>query len=180
MPSRAAGRQFGPTQGAVADDAGAQQRCEFLVGVRGELLLGQRVGEGGGNGDVLRVPAVGVPAGVTGVRAEVLPTAAAVDAHATGVPQPRHADPSTFAGGFAGVHGHVVAGCHDLPHDFVARDYRRLVRWKVAVTHVEVGTTHAARADPDQDLVGSWAWYRHLDRVEAAGSRDDPRPHRAG
>ena len=88
-PEPAARRQLGPLQRAVADDAGAQQRSRLAVAERRGQPVGERLGDHG----VLRVAAVGVPAGEPGLPAQVLPAAAAPPAAAAGAAQPRDADP---------------------------------------------------------------------------------------
>ena len=67
-PSSSASRWAGPTQGAVADDPGAQQRCRGDgIGARRQRT-GPRLPDDG----VLREPTVRVPAGVLRGEAEVL------------------------------------------------------------------------------------------------------------
>src|SRR5262249_15193360 len=85
----AAGREFGPLEGAVADDAGAEERGEFGVGV----VLREPVRVGGGHGHVFGVAAVGVPVCVRAGRAEVLRAAAAEFAGVVGLAEPGRAGP---------------------------------------------------------------------------------------
>src|SRR6185437_15456013 len=78
-------RVAGHTQGAVADQAAAEQRSELLVGEfvgKGEAEA--LVGDG-----QLRVTAVDVATGELRVDAEVLATGLAVVAGAVGVAEPR-------------------------------------------------------------------------------------------
>ena len=67
----AARRQLGPLQRVVADDARAQQRSQLQIGV----ALRQPVRVRRRDGQVVGVAAVGVPAGVPRVRAQVLQAA---------------------------------------------------------------------------------------------------------
>ena len=65
QPESSAGRKVCAHQGAVADDAGAEQRRQFGIGV----TVGQAVSESSRDSGEFGVAAVGVPAGVAGVRA---------------------------------------------------------------------------------------------------------------
>src|SRR6476660_171000 len=83
--------QIGSHQRAVADDACAQQRGQFGVGIP----CGQMMGESRRDSSEFGVSAVGVPTGVAGFGAEVLMSADAELALPAGVPQPRDADTVT-------------------------------------------------------------------------------------
>ena len=158
-------RELGPLEGAVADDAGAQQRGQFLVGVARR----EPVRVGGGHGHVLGVAAVGVPAGVQAGRAQVLGVAAAERAGVIGPAEPGGAR------AIAGPEACRVAVAHgrDLAHDLVAGGDAGAVRRQVALGHVQVGAADAAGQDPEQQLSGPWPRY-FVFRVQAqrvAGDR---------
>src|SRR4051794_9218820 len=107
-------------------------------------MMGECCWDGGEFG----VAAVGVPAGVAGLRAEVLPTAEAKLAAPAGVPQPRDADAVTD--------GELVAALGaepgDLADHFVSWDHSLSVRRKVALGDVQIGTAHPARVHRDEEL----------------------------
>ena len=137
-----AGRQLRTPQRPPADDAGAQQRRQF--GVR--VAVRQAVGEVGRRDGVLGVPAVGVPARVARVRAEVLGPAPAVPALPAGVAQPGDAGQITL-----GPAGHAGADRGHLPDDLVAGHDLRPVRREVTLDHVQVGAADRAGPHPQPE-----------------------------
>ena len=158
-------------QRAVADQPGAQQRRELLVGVaRRAAEAVARVGDG-----VLGHAAVDVAAGEAGPRAEVLAAAAAVLAVAVGPAEPRHADEPPVA----------ATGPRPCP---AARSPRRRSGGRgraaaraivdLAVEQVQVGAAHAARPHPQQQLARARARDRQL-ASRAAARRPPRRPSRA-
>jgi hypothetical protein len=164
-PEPATGRQLGPEQRPIADDAGAQQRRQFGIGVS----RGQPVDITGWCRDEFGVAAVGVPAGVARIRAEVLRAPEAESAAAAGVPEPGHPDP--IADGDVRIC--VFADCHHLAHYLMAGDDARSVNRQVALVDVEVRATHAARPYGDQHFVGTGR--RDLDGAEFERTAPDRR-----
>ena len=141
----------GGDQGAVADEAGAEERRGVggaQAGREGEAVA--LVGHG-----VLGVAAVEVVAGEACVGAEVLAARPAEAAGAAGPPQPGNADPR------AGVEARDVgAEGDDFAHDLMAEHERELGVGQLAVDDVQVGAAHAARRDPQQHLVRSGNGHR--------------------
>ena len=137
---------LGAAQSAVADDAGAQERCRLNV----VEAIGQRVGVGLVDECVVGVAAVDIPPGEPGGQTQVLTARNAEAADATGVRQPGHAD--TIADAPAGAvrpesvdqADHLVAGCDEVP-----------VRDQIALGEMEVGAAHAAHPHLHPHLV--WA-----------------------
>ncbi len=166
----------GTEQGAVADDAGAEQRGERGVAD----AAGQRVGEGGGDGGVLRVAAVGVPAGVAGGGAEVLVAAPAEAAGAVGGAEPGDAHPVTD-----GVAVHVRPGGGDHADHLVPRGDVRPVHGQVALGDVQVGAADPAGADVHQEFAGARGGHGFLHVSQGLSLHrprfaDLPRVHRRG
>ena len=126
----------GEAQGAVADQAGAQQRggLQVRIAVRdreAEPVVGDRV---------LRVAAVDLVPGEPRILAEVLAPRAAVAARAVGGAEPGHADP---VAGCEPVHD--LSGSDDRADNLVARDQGQLGIRQLPVHHVQVGAAHCAR-----------------------------------
>src|SRR6202048_5197255 len=103
------------------------------------------MGERGWDSGEFGVAAVGVPAGVAGLGAEILLPADAEFAVPTGVPQPRDADAIADRELVAGVLAHRG----DLPDYLVARDHPRQVHRQVALGDVQIGAGNAPRVDGD-------------------------------
>jgi hypothetical protein len=167
-------RELGPAQGAVADDAGAEQRGGVFVVVG----VGKPVRVGLGHHGPLRVAAVGVPPGEARVDAQVLGAAPAPSAAAASVPQPGDARPLADREPSA-----ARAEGLDLADDLVARDGGRLARGQIALGQVEIGPAHAAGRDPDADLARAGLGDGPIDElaraaVHRAGRADHPRLHR--
>src|SRR5918994_2116209 len=142
-PRSSAARATGPPQGAVADDAGTQERCRVLV----VEAVGHLVGVGLVDDGPLGVAAVRVPAGEARIGTQVLAPAPAPAAAAAGVAQPGDAGPMPRSEAAApGADG--IDGADDL----VARHGRRAVRGEVALGQVEVGPAYAAGRYPHPDL----------------------------
>src|ERR1700761_2132121 len=100
--------EFGPLERAVSDDARAQQGRQLIVGV----AVGEPVRVGGGDGQVLGVATVGVPAGVAGVRAQVFRVAPAELARLVGGAQPGGTGPvADGEGPWRGAVGAGDLGC---------------------------------------------------------------------
>ena len=166
-------RQLGALERPVADNAGAQQRREFVVVVTG----GQVMGERGGHGHELGVAAVMVPAVIRRCRAEVLAAAAAVLAGLVGGPQPRGARPLTDR-----ETGRAGTERDDLADHLMPGGDARLVHGQVALGDVQVGTADAADADPQQKLArrGLELWrFAHAERfgVDWCWCIHVPSPH---
>src|ERR1700752_875130 len=149
----AARRQVGPQQRAVADDACAQQRGQFGVGIADRQMMRESRWDSGEFG----VAAVGVPAGVAGFGAEIVLPADAEFAAPTRVPEPCDADAVTDRELVTGVR----AKPGNLSDHLVARDHARPVHGQVALGDVEIGAAHAARVHGDEELTGPRL--RHLD-----------------
>ena len=157
--------QVGEGQGAVADDAGAQQGCGRHV----VEPVGEGVDEGLGCGDELGVTAVGVPTGEAGIGAQVLPAAGAEPAGATGAAQPGHPHAGT---GRDPARAGAVADHRS--HHLVARHRAGPVGDQVALGQVQVGAAHPAGVHPDQDLT------RPRLRIGPLAEHQRPRGHRPG
>jgi hypothetical protein len=105
--------------------------------------------------DVFGISAVGIPAGVGRLGAEVLPAAGAPLAHAAGSAQPRHTDPAAER-----VEPSIRPAFDDGADDLMAgRDVGRVHR-QVCVDDVQVGSADAARQHLHDDLIGAgfWPW----------------------
>ena len=139
-----AGGQVGPQQRAIADDAGAQQRRQLDVGVP----RWQRVRESGWDRGEFGVAAVGVPAGVARLRAEILLAAHTELALPAGMAQPGDADTIADLEIAAGVRAHR----DDLANDFVSGHDGGPVHRQVAFGDVQVGAAHAAGVHGDKEL----------------------------
>ena len=103
------------------------------------------------------VPAVGVPAGVTRVRAEILLTPHTELALTAGVPQPGDADTVADLEIAVGVR----PGRNDLADDFMPGDDVGPMHRQVALGDVQVGTAHTASAHGDEEFAGCGP--RHVD-----------------
>ena len=125
----------GHAQRAVADQPGAEQRRDLLVG----MVLGEREAEALVGDGQLGVAAVELVAGEAGAVAEVLAAGAAEAAGAVGPAQPRHADALALRVALA------VAG--DAGDDLVAEHERQLRLGQLAVGDVQVGATDPAGGD---------------------------------
>ena len=152
----AAGRQIGPAQRPVADDARAEQRCRGDRVGAGRQRVGERLPHHGVPGEA----AVGVVTGEPGGGAEVLPPGEAVVAAAAGLPQP--GDPHQVAP-LEPAHGRARGD--DQAHHLVPRHHGAPVRRQLAVHDVQVGAADAAGQAPHEYLVGH-------------GRRDRPFPAR--
>ena len=113
----------------VADQAGAQQRCDLEIGV----LLGQPEAEALVGDGVFGEPAVPVVAGELRPVAEILEVGEAVAAVSVGPAEPRHADAPPLP--------------DDLGDDHVAEDERKLRVRQLAVDDVEIRAADRAGAD---------------------------------
>ena len=81
--------------------------------------------------------------------------------------------------------GHRGAHVHHLADDLVTGHHSRAVHRKIALGDVQIGATHPARPNPDQQLVRGRLRDRQLDRPQRAaddraGSEDVPRLHDGG
>ena len=136
-PEPATFGEVGPPEGPVADDPGAQQRCDLLVAEP----LGQGVGVRLLDDRVLRIPAVDVPAGEARGEAQVLAAGDAEPARAAGVGQPGHPDAIALApAGGAGPEP-----VDDADH-LVPRRHASVTRREVPFGQVEVRPADAAHA----------------------------------
>ena len=163
----------GPAQRTEPDDPGAQERCHMLV----VEAVGEPVGVALVDNRVVGIATVRVPAGETGVEAQVLVTSEAEPAGATGPPQPRDAD--------------ALARCEprraraepvDDAHDLVTGDHLRPMRWQVALGEMQVGAAHAADRHADPQLTRGRFRSGPLDErqrplVDRARLLHDPRLH---
>ena len=122
------------TQAAIADDPGAQQRRDLLVGE----VLRQRIDEVRGGRHVFGEPAVACPPGELGSLAEVLAPPRAKAAHTAGAVQPRDTD--------------AFARRLDDPDDLVPGDHRRATYRQLPLDYVQVGPADTAGADVDQQV----------------------------
>ena len=142
-PEAAAGAKARPTQGAVPDDARAQQRCGLVVGKTvGDPVRVALVDDRG-----LGVPAVVVPSRERRLRAQVLVAASAELAPSARARQPGDADP-VAQGETRGVGAERV---DDADH-LVAGDDVGAMDGQVSFGDVEIGPAHAARRHLHPDL----------------------------
>src|SRR6266436_4495677 len=133
-------------EGAVSDDAGAEQRSRVFVGEYG----GQWVGEVFTNHAEFGVASVDVVAGELGMLAEILGVAPAVGASAVGGGGPGDADSVTSF-----QSADVGADRVDCADDLVAGDQREFGEREVALHGVEIGVAESAAVDADADFVGA-------------------------
>ena len=124
------------------------------------------------------VSAVGVPAGVARLRAEILLLADAELAPPAGMPQPGYAD--------AVADGELVAGIRadfgDLADHLVAWDHARSMHRQVALGDVQIGAAHTAGMHGDEEITRSGPRYLDGDAVQwMSGHRarltNPPRAH---
>ena len=142
----AAERLAGMLERAVADQSGAEQRRRLGVAIGGRQLEAvARVGDG-----VFGIAAVDLVAGEERVVAQILLAAAAIEAGAVGMSEPRHAD--AVVDGEAGDAG---AKRRHVTHDLMTENERQLGLRQLAVEDVEIGAAHPASGDLDEDLLGS-------------------------
>ena len=172
-PEATAVRHVGALQGAVADDAGAEQGSGRLVG----QAVGNPVGVGLVDQTLLGVATVHVPAGEGRVQAQVLPALTAEPAAAVRPAEPGHTD--AIAGSEA---RRLSAERVDHPDDLVARGHLRALGRQVAFGEVQVGTADAAAGDPHADLTRTGLEVVALDPqqrmiIERPGSVDHPCVH---
>ncbi len=157
----------GHPQRAVPDQAAAEQRGRFDVGVAlGQVEAVAGVGEG-----ELREATVDVAPGEAGVDAEVLATGTAHRAAPAGPGQPRDADSRTDP-----EHG-VRPGRDHRAHHLVPEHHREDTAIELTVDDVEIGAADRAGGHPQQHLVGAG----HGDRALLAHQRggalaEDHRP----
>jgi hypothetical protein len=154
----------------VPDQACAQQRRSLQVGES----LGDRKAETTVGYGVLRIAAVDLVPGESGVLAQVLAPGEAVAALTVGPPKPRHPDPVP----------HREAAC--VPADLLhGTDY--LVAWdqgqsgmgQLPVNDVQIGPAYGAAVYAQEELPLSWLGHRHLrDPQRLAGYVQDHRSHR--
>ena len=139
-----AGLDAGHLERAVADDAAAQQRGggEVVEAVR------QSEREVGTDGDPGGVSAVAIPAGEPRVRAEVLAPARAEPADPAGGRQP--GDAGAVADRPSADRG---ADALDAADDLMSRHDRQTACLQVAFDELEVGPTHGAGGDAEDELV---------------------------
>ncbi len=158
---RAARGQRGTQQRVIADDARAQQRRQFLVAISAR----QRQREVRGDGGEFGIAAVGVPAGVARVRAQVLRAAQAEPATPAGVAQPGdpHAVPDRETPG-------AVPGSHHLGDHLVPGRHPRPVHRQIPLRDVQVRPAHPAGQHPYQQFPRA--------RVGTRGGRPPHRPAR--
>jgi hypothetical protein len=149
-----------PPEGAVADDAGAEQRSRLTRRKR----FGQRVGEGFGHGRPLGVAAIPVPAGELGLQAEILRTPLAEAARPAGLPQP--GDPHSLPGREA---PRPLSPALDPAHHLVPGHEARAAHRELALHHVQVGPADAAGLDPDAHLARARLGRLPLDRLQGTG-----------
>src|SRR5262249_53406350 len=155
----------GQAQGAVADQAGAEEGGGLEVGVaRGEREAEARVGH-----RPLGVAAVDLVAGEARPVAEVLAAGAAVAADAAGPPEPGDPPPLADAEGFD-----ALAQGVNRAHDLVAQDERQLGPVELAVHDVEIGPADGAGPDVEADLPRSGEGIGQLPEAERlAGPLED-------
>ena len=147
----------GEPQGAVPDDARAQQRRGVQVGeALRDAVEEMRAGEGQAG-----IAAVHGPAGERGAVAEVLPAGEAEAALPAGAVEPGDADALARAEA-AGVARHRA-------HHLVAGDERRFAGREFAFDHVEVRAADRAGAHPHQHLAGAGLRRRDIGELEGAG-----------
>ncbi len=174
QPQPTAGRERGPLQRPIADDAGAQQRRQLTVAVAGWQMMGESRRDRG----EFSVAAVAIPSGVAGMRAQVLVAASAVRAYAAGVPQPGYPDPvadaellTCVSADLDDLADHLMAGCHLFP-----------VHRKIALGDVQIGPAHPARTHRDQEFGRPGPRQRRADvfqrlGVHRTGPTHPPRAH---
>ena len=172
-PEPAALREVRPQERPVADDPGAEQRCDLLVAE----TLGQGVGVRLLDDRVLRIPTVDVPAGEARREAQVLAAGQAEPARPAGMGQPRHPDAIALApAGGAGPEP-----VDDTDH-LVPRRHARVTRREVPFGQVEVRPADAAHAHAHADLSGPGFRNGLVDpqqraALDGAGAIDHPRLH---
>ncbi len=164
-PEPATLREIRPQQRPVADDPGAQQRCDLLVAEP----LGQGVGVRLLDDRVLRVPAVDVPAGEARGEAQVLAAGHAEAARAAGVRQPGHPDAVALAP--AGGAGPEPV---DDADDLVPGRDAPVTRREVSFGQVEVRPADAAHAHAHADLSGTGLRHGLVDPQQRAALRPGP------
>ena len=174
QPQPAAGRQRGPLQRPIADDAGAQQRRQLTVAV----AAWQMMGESRRDRCEFSVAAVAIPTGVAGIRAQVLVAASAVRAYAAGVPQPGYPDPVADVE----LVTRVRADLDDLADHLVAGGYLFPVHGKVALGDVQIGPAYPACAHGNQEFGRPGPRHRRADvfqrlGVDRTGPTHPPRMH---
>src|SRR6266540_2581232 len=129
--------------GAVADEAGAEERRGLGIGI----AVRDREGVPRVHHGCLREASVEVVPGEARPLAQILAPRAAGAADAARPAEPRDAD---------AVAGREPTGaraeCLDPPHHLVPEDERQLGMWQLAVDDVEVGAADAARGDLDPEL----------------------------
>ena len=151
-------RHCGAPQGAVTDDARAQQRCgghvvELLRHAVGVPLVDQQV---------FGVATIVVPAGVAGRPAQVLASGTAVATAAAGAAQPGHPDPvaELEAGRRPGGRRFAVRH-HPADHLVPGGDVRTALR-QVTLADVQAGAADSAGGDLHQHFTGAGCGYGHL------------------
>ena len=151
MPERAAGRDRRADEGAIADDACAEQWGEVLVvdarwkGVREGLVDQTEVG----------VAAIPVPAGERWRRTQVLRAAATEPTTAVRAAEPGRADPITDL-----KPAHVLSERIDETHDLMARRDVGVLRRQVSLSQMQIGSADPTAGDPHPHLPARWL--RHL------------------
>jgi hypothetical protein len=173
MPRRPPGGHGRLPQRPVADDAGAQQRRRLLVGER----VGEPVGVLLPDQEVLRVPAILVPAGEARAHAEVLGPPHAEPAGHVGGAEPRHADAVLQAEAARAGTERVDPADH-----LMARHDRRMLRRQVALGKVQVGAADSADRHADTHLSRPRLGDRTFDQRQRvtrdrAGPLDHPGSH---
>src|SRR5215208_750128 len=152
----------GHPQGAIADQARAQQRRGLEI----RVAFGERKAEPVVGGGILGVAAVYLVAGEAGIVAQVLPSRAAVAAGAVRVPEPGYADPVPRGETFD-----APADPFDRTDDLVAGDQGQLRIRELAVHHVQVCPAHRAGVDPDKDVLRPRFRLRHLGGAQRVARR---------
>jgi hypothetical protein len=165
-PEPAARLDAANPEGAIADDASAEQ------GRRGNVvdLVRQPHRDVSSGARELGKAAISIPAGEGRQCTQVLAAFAAEPADAACPGEPRDSRP---------VSGHPALDLRarglDAPDDLMPEDDRQPSRREIALGELQVGSTHAARRDTQEQLAGSGLGHRKLTQDEWI-ARDRARP----
>ena len=158
-PEPAAGLDAADPQGAVADDASAQQRRRGHVGDG----IRQPCREARTHRRILGEATVPVPARKARLRTQVLAAFAAAPADATGPGEPRHSRAIARA-----PVDDVRTHRFDATDDLVARNDRHDACHKIAFGELQIRATDAARRDPQKELTRGGRRHRDVTHGEGA------------
>jgi hypothetical protein len=138
-------------QRAVADQPRTHQRSRFDISV----AIGDLEHEAGIRYGEVRIPAINLVAGEPRVVAEIFAAVATIGASAVGIAEPWYPDARPLRQAFD-----AVAQDLDAPDDLMPEHERKLGLGKLSIEDMQVGATHPAGRDLDQNLVRTWSGHR--------------------